>query len=225
MTNYKCQLCNKIFNNKSNLNKHLNKKNPCNKIIICLNCNKIFTTQNNLNKHLNKKNRCISIEIQNNITNNIITTNNNINNGIVNNINIFSIYGKKYFNLFKNSLSIETLNLEELINYEPLHSQEISETLRIEKIKLQKEKIGEPFDLDYFIKEDYDFYEERDKPYNDVFIEKNKVIESVNELQNIKFYMELIEKVCFNIEYPENFIICEDEIFQKLQIKIDDTLL
>ena len=83
MVEYKCTRCNKIYNNKYNYNKHLNRKISCKKIIdkdnannmqnneniifnnaktmqneknLCNYCNKNFTHKNNLYIHIN--NRC-----------------------------------------------------------------------------------------------------------------------------------------------------------------------
>jgi uncharacterized C2H2 Zn-finger protein len=56
---YTCKLCHKKYTDKSNFNKHMNRKNPCvkeeNK---CTICNKIFFSQQTLNRHLNKKTQC-----------------------------------------------------------------------------------------------------------------------------------------------------------------------
>jgi hypothetical protein len=56
---YTCKLCNKQYTDKSNFNKHTNRKNSCikeeNK---CTICNKIFTTLFSLQRHLNKKIQC-----------------------------------------------------------------------------------------------------------------------------------------------------------------------
>jgi hypothetical protein len=60
----KCEKCNKEFKTKRNLNLHINKKIPCNRIIKCENCLKIFITIQNLDKHNNRKNKCIKIDLE-----------------------------------------------------------------------------------------------------------------------------------------------------------------
>lgn len=61
MDNNKCSKCHKTFSNKYNLEKHLKKKIPCDRIIKCTNCNKVFKTISHLTRHMNRKNPCQSI--------------------------------------------------------------------------------------------------------------------------------------------------------------------
>ena len=53
-----CTKCNKEFNKKYNLERHLNRKIPCNNIIKCSNCLKEFKTNQGLIRHSNKKIPC-----------------------------------------------------------------------------------------------------------------------------------------------------------------------
>ena len=56
---YICELCKKDFTDKSNYNKHINRKNICIKDEIkCRQCNKIFDSLLALKRHLNKKVVC-----------------------------------------------------------------------------------------------------------------------------------------------------------------------
>lgn len=107
-----CIKCNKIFNSNRDLQRHLDRKIKCDRILECDNCKKTFKTKQNLNKHLNNKKKCKKIDPEvenvilklekevlvlekevlqlkqiNNINNGNIT--NNINNGTINTINIF----------------------------------------------------------------------------------------------------------------------------------------
>lgn len=111
---YKCQLCDKEFNKKSNYISHINKKNPCNKLeekLTCENCNIKFSRSDSLLRHLKKckcnlnineinkkidnlieenkqlKEKINRLENQNIIVNN--TVNNTINNTVIN-INIIN---------------------------------------------------------------------------------------------------------------------------------------
>ena len=43
-----------------------------------------------------------------------------------------------------------------------------------------------------------------------------------DELSNIYNFTNLIKEVCFNMEMPENWIICKDDLFNKLQLKVDN---
>lgn len=107
-----CIKCNKIFNSNRDLQRHLDRKIKCDRILECDNCKKTFKTKQNLNKHLNNKKKCKKLDPEvenvilklekevlvlekevlqlkqiNNINNG--TINNNINNGTINTINIF----------------------------------------------------------------------------------------------------------------------------------------
>ena len=72
---YKCEKCNKEFNQKSNYTAHINRKKPCianenitnvNTIIYkCEKCNKEFNKKFNYLSHINKKNPCNSNDLIN----------------------------------------------------------------------------------------------------------------------------------------------------------------
>ena len=54
-----CKTCNKSFNTKASLKRHLNKKNPCDKRCICDLCGRICPNFSRLKKHKNEnKNNC-----------------------------------------------------------------------------------------------------------------------------------------------------------------------
>jgi len=42
-----------------------------------------------------------------------------------------------------------------------------------------------------------------------------------DELSNIYNFTNLIKELCFNIDMPDNWIICKDDLFEKLKLKID----
>jgi hypothetical protein len=63
----KCEKCNKEFKSIYNLNKHKNKKIPCNKIIKCDICLTEFKRNEHLTNHLNRKNKCIKVDLKNKI--------------------------------------------------------------------------------------------------------------------------------------------------------------
>ena len=55
MSNYECGECNKMFSNKFNYERHLNRKNKCyNKTYTedCVYCNKIFSTKSSVTRHI-----------------------------------------------------------------------------------------------------------------------------------------------------------------------------
>jgi T5orf172 domain-containing protein len=59
-----CEKCNIEFKSVRNLNLHINKKIPCDRIIKCNNCLKIFKLLSHLTNHLNRKNKCIKIDFE-----------------------------------------------------------------------------------------------------------------------------------------------------------------
>ena len=59
MSNFKCKLCNKLFSTKQSLNRHLNRKYPCNRKITCEKCGLNFDTKQHLQNHLNIKGDCL----------------------------------------------------------------------------------------------------------------------------------------------------------------------
>ena len=71
MVFYKCEKCNKEFNQKSNYQKHINYKNDCteninnidNTIYKCDKCNKEFKKKYNYLLHINKLNPCNSKDL------------------------------------------------------------------------------------------------------------------------------------------------------------------
>jgi len=54
----KCSKCNNTFNSEYVLNKHLNRKIPCDTILQCTRCDKVFKTIRDLNSHENRKFPC-----------------------------------------------------------------------------------------------------------------------------------------------------------------------
>ena len=59
-----CYKCNKIFNLKTDLNRHLDKKIPCDCKIECNSCKREFKTKQQLEKHLNNKKPCNKIDLE-----------------------------------------------------------------------------------------------------------------------------------------------------------------
>jgi len=64
MNNFYCIKCNKNFKTKQQLNNHINRKNPCNKILKCNRCYKEFKKNHHLTNHINRKFPCDKIELE-----------------------------------------------------------------------------------------------------------------------------------------------------------------
>jgi hypothetical protein len=56
-----CEICKGQFTSEYLLNKHQNRKNPCDVVFECIRCKKILVNQYSLEKHYNKKNPCIEV--------------------------------------------------------------------------------------------------------------------------------------------------------------------
>jgi uncharacterized C2H2 Zn-finger protein len=65
---FQCEICNKIFKLKTDLTRHINKKNKCSKddikidgkkVYKCYICDKIFKLKHNYEVHINRKNKCL----------------------------------------------------------------------------------------------------------------------------------------------------------------------
>ena len=116
MVNYKCNTCKHVFNQKSNYDKHINKKNKCKQVIIntlqCIYCDGIFIQHKELISHIkyNCNNKLILLQKENEKlkkqNNTLIikgNNNNNVNNS--NNINItITPFGKEDYSEIKDLL-------------------------------------------------------------------------------------------------------------------------
>ena len=92
---YQCEKCEKIYNNKTDFTRHLNRKTLCTKIYIefkCDKCLKLFLSNQHLERHKNKKIPCTSaiVKLENEVKllkiQNIINNSNDTNtiNDIIN---------------------------------------------------------------------------------------------------------------------------------------------
>lgn len=64
MIEHKCVRCERVFKNKYNLQSHLHKKIPCDRVLRCDRCYYMASTIYHLNQHKNRKKKCNIINIQ-----------------------------------------------------------------------------------------------------------------------------------------------------------------
>ena len=119
---YKCEICNKEFQNNFTLNRHKNRKNPQSKndkfinnnSLTCQACKKVFSSKRTLINHV--RNSCKLINTFNpDVVNNIINNNTqNINQNIVNNVNMNQIklikFGEEDLSFIKDDVYTKILN-------------------------------------------------------------------------------------------------------------------
>ena len=127
---FKCEKCEKIFKLKTDLNRHINRKISCNRILQCLKCNKKFNFHRDLQRHLNKKFDCSNKNInkelynlQNQVkelkeqlimisnSNNTINSHNTTNTNNTNNIIINNFGNENISHITKELLEMEILNI------------------------------------------------------------------------------------------------------------------
>ena len=119
---YKCEICNKVFQNNFTLNRHKKRKNPCSSndkfindnSLKCQACKKEFSSKRTLINHV--RNSCKMINAYNpEIINNIVNNNTqNINQNIVNNVNMNQIklikFGEEDLSFIKDDVYTKILN-------------------------------------------------------------------------------------------------------------------
>ena len=59
---FKCDKCNFSFIRVIDLERHKNRKIPCDRVLKCNKCNKVFSQKSNLEKHMQRKKSCINKE-------------------------------------------------------------------------------------------------------------------------------------------------------------------
>ena len=205
----KCNLCNREFKRIYELNRHQNRKIPCNRIIQCTRCLTVFSTKQNLTKHLNRKTPCkkvdlkeennklkeenekLKLEKENKILNQ--TINNNSNNTLNNN-NIFFV--DRWDKLFYERVQASTFNLtnkglDKILNQEVRKMESFKDTR--DNLKLHKE---------------YD----RMNMYN--HLKTGRTI-----------YIHIIKFVCINMKYPENWIFIYNKLSEEVSVKLDNSFV
>jgi uncharacterized C2H2 Zn-finger protein len=55
---FNCEKCERVFNRQNHLDKHMNRKIPCDRKLKCPRCFQEFNILGNLKQHVNKKNKC-----------------------------------------------------------------------------------------------------------------------------------------------------------------------
>lgn len=134
MNNYTCKNCNKLFSTKQSLNRHLNKKIPCNKKIICIKCGLTFDTKQHLSNHLKMKGNCLINKLNN------IQKNKEI---LFENFISYSTLVDKIYDLIELIKKLESINnliLKEILNLCKLENKtnEIKSKILSNKVKINE---------------------------------------------------------------------------------------
>jgi len=216
-----CTKCNNNFTTKQNLNKHINKKIPCDRIIKCDNCLIVFKTKQILNKHQNRKNKCKKVDLQvknkeltyentilklelenqklknSQIINNNITNNNNSNN----NTFILNNFGNE--NLEFITKKFLTDSLKNIINTSLPLTIENKTQLKVDKLSYYGSDINDINIFRLFIKL---IFRNEDYP-------ENKTIKYDDETDSFYYYSN--DEWIIVDEESKNILV--DRIFKKIQ--------
>jgi len=173
----------------------------------CKKCNKSFISNCHLTRHLNRKNPCIKKIIKCENCLKIFKTN-----------QILSNHLKRKNPCIKVDLILENEKLKE-------ENERLKKTSNITNIQNNT-----------IINNTINIFTPEGKLYHSYFI-KSKPLEQLefnidelsnltiedytDELSNIYNFTNLIKELCFNIDVPDNWIICKDDLFNKLKLKID----
>jgi len=178
-------------------------------IIICEKCDREFKSNRNLYLHLNKKIPCDRI-IKCNDCLKEFKTKQHLNNHI-----------NRKNKCQKLDLEEENKELKRRLEIAESRQPKIINNNNIQNITNNTINIFTPegkLHHTYFLKSN---------PLEQLEMEKVETLsnlsleEYTDELSNIYNFTNMVKEVCFNMMIPENWIICNDDLFNQLQLKID----
>ena len=197
----KCELCNKEFKRKYDLERHLKRKIPCNNIIQCNRCLVIFKTKQKLTNHQNRKTPCEKVDLEQEVKDlkneieklKLEKEKTSLNQTIINNNTQNNFFIDKWDKLFYDramvaSLNIKNNGLDRIVNEEIKKTESFRDTK--DNLNLHKEREMLPF-------------------YNHIKAGKN-------------IYLYIIKVVCMNIKYPDNWIFIYNKLTEEITVRIDN---
>jgi hypothetical protein len=182
----------------------------------CIKCNKEFKFKSELERHKNKKKSCNKI---------IEYKCNNCNKEFLNMSNLKSHINKKN--------KCVKINLEDKIKELELEVKELKQNTNIHNNNIDNSNNiyinnSGNLNLNIFSTAGKIYYEYYNKSLNldnlNINYEtiNNLILEScTDDLSNIFNFTKTIQEICFNMNLPENWIICHDELFNQLKLKIN----
>jgi hypothetical protein len=214
MENFKCKICDKSFSTKQSLDRHLNRKYKCDRIIICHKCGLTFKTKQHLHNHQNMKGDCLIKKI------NIINTNKST---LLDNFVNYSTLIDKIFDLLELIKNLESKNndlLKEILqlfqsenDINNIKSKIISNKIKINEVTILK-KIKKIKMLDKYCNEF--MFNISNVSSKNKFQEINNILENINKIGmkkipeiNFQLWKSYKEFHTYLSESEENLVFCK----------------
>jgi len=214
MEKFKCKICDKLFSTKQSLDRHLNRKYKCDRIIICHKCGLTFKTKQHLHNHQNMKGDCLIKKI------NIINTNKST---LLDNFVNYSTLIDKIFDLLELIKNLESKNndlLKEILqlfqsenDINNIKSKIISNKIKINEVTILK-KIKKIKMLDKYCNEF--MFNISNVSSKNKFQEINNILENINKIGmkkipeiNFQLWKSYKEFHTYLSESEENLVFCK----------------
>lgn len=214
MDNYKCKNCNKLFSTKQSLDRHLNRKYKCNRIISCEKCGLTFKTKQHLENHLNMKGDCLIKKI------NIITTSKTT---LLDNFVNYTTLIDKIFDLLELIKKLESKNndlLKEILilfqddnDISNIKSKILSNKIKINEVTILK-KIKKIKMLDKYCNKF--MFNISNVSSKNKFQEINDILDNINKIGmkqipqiNFQLWKSYKEFHTYLSESDDNFVFCK----------------
>jgi len=214
MDSYKCTNCNKLFSTKQSLDRHLNRKYKCNRIISCEKCGLTFKTKQHLENHLNMKGDCLIKKI------NIITTSKTT---LLDNFVNYTTLIDKIFDLLELIKKLESKNndlLKEILtlfqddnDISNIKSKILSNKIKINEVTILK-KIKKIKMLDKYCNKF--MFNISNVSSKNKFQEINDILDNINKIGmkqipqiNFQLWKSYKEFHTYLSESDDNFVFCK----------------
>lgn len=214
MNSYKCTNCNKLFSTKQSLDRHLNRKYKCNRIISCEKCGLTFKTKQHLENHLIMKGDCLIKKI------NIITTSKTT---LLDNFVNYTTLIDKIFDLLELIKKLESKNndlLKEILtlfqddnDISNIKSKILSNKIKINEVTILK-KIKKIKMLDKYCNKF--MFNISNVSSKNKFQEINDILDNINKIGmkqipqiNFQLWKSYKEFHTYLSESDDNFVFCK----------------